>query len=190
MAKIYLAAPLFNPPQISLLKEIETALVGMGYEIFSPRLETEKLKVPADVRKDPKAWRPVFNVNVEGLEQCDIMVAVLDYPLPEHTKLCVTTWEPGADHPQLFPVQLPDAGTVWEMGYFFSSYRPIIGYTTRPLHELNLMLTQCLVGIVSSVEQLIKVLDVGGDIDDEDMSMEDLDAEDLIDHSHLTIIGE
>jgi hypothetical protein len=62
------------------------------------------------------------------------------------------------------PLNLPDTGTVWEMGFayavnMFSRRMDIYGFTTRPrTDKLNLMLTKSCKGVISGLEELTKFL--------------------------------
>lgn len=88
---IYLAAPLFTKAEIEFNKTIASVLYQHNYKVFLPQEEALSLENPLDIFKKCK----------EGIDNCDIVVAILD----------------GAD---------ADSGTCWEVGYAFGSSIPII----------------------------------------------------------------
>ena len=82
----------------------------------------------------------IFEANTRALMGCDIMIAILDGP------------------------QVDD-GTAWEMGYFYSLGKRIVGIRTdfrrageTPKSKVNIMLEQSCLSINESLEQLIQEL--------------------------------
>ena len=146
--KIFIASPLFNPEQIAIIEQIERTITAAGHDFYSARLHSGSDKMTPEERKVLSAWDPIFESNVKGLDDCDAMIAVLEYAMPEDRSLfrCDRVdgvWQTTAS------VELPDAGTVWEMGYHRAQDKQVIGFHSkeRPAH-LNLMLTHGCMGLV------------------------------------------
>lgn len=83
---VYLAGPFFNETQVATIKKLETLLESLGFDVYSPSRDGEKLDMSTD---SPELRATVFDSNVQHLSSADIIVAVID------------------DR---------DTGTVWEMG--------------------------------------------------------------------------
>ena len=142
--KIFIASPLFNPQQTAIIERIEQIITAAGHTFYSARLHSGSDKMTPEERKDLRAWDPIFESNVKGLDDCEAMIAVLEYAMPKGQSLILH--ENGT---ALREVELPDAGTVWEMGYHRAQDKPVIGFHSqeRPAH-LNLMLTHGCMGLV------------------------------------------
>jgi nucleoside 2-deoxyribosyltransferase len=148
--KVFIAAPFFNSGQVAVVERIEQLCEKNGLPFYSARLHAGT--VPPEKKKDPTAWKPVFANDVQGIHDSDFLVAVLDYKFPnEDGGLYVH--EPGFVD-DAFPIEIPDTGTVWEMGYAFSIGRPVVGFTLRSVEKLNLMLMLGVRGIVEGYEHL------------------------------------
>lgn len=168
---IFIASPLFNPPQIQLIEQIEQAITRAGHEFYSARLHSGSDKLTPEQRKDLAAWDPVFESNVRGLDDADLCIAVLEYRQPEEVRLELVRYDqqksreagfkPGDKIPgELLALpELPDAGTVWEMGYLAAQGKPVIGFHSqeRPAH-LNLMLTHGCQGLLLGLPALEEFL--------------------------------
>lgn len=83
--KVYFASPFFTPEQVEREERLKTKLRDMGFEVFSPK-EMCHLHATATQEERDK----VFNDNVEGIMESDIVFAVTDGK---------------------------DMGTIWEAGY-------------------------------------------------------------------------
>lgn len=83
---IYLAGPFFNEDQVATIKKLETLLESLGFDVYSPSRDGQKLDISTD---SPELRAEVFDDNVKHLSSSDIIVAVIDDK---------------------------DTGTVWEMG--------------------------------------------------------------------------
>lgn len=111
--KIYLAGPLFTGAEFQFNKELAVLLETYGYEVWLPQE-----KEPRD--KTPQA---IFEMDVQGLDWADIIVANMDGPDP-------------------------DSGTCWECGYAYALGKAVLTYRTdlRSIGEtgaqFNLMLSQ------------------------------------------------
>ncbi len=170
--RIFIASPLFNKPQIELIEQIEEILIDTGYGgFYSARLHSGSDKLSSEQKKDIKAWDPVFESNIQGLDSCRVMIAVLDYRLPGSLALAqgelVRTFgtDGREDNAQLVnakPIVIPDAGTVWEMGYHRAQGKIVIGLTADEAGHLNLMLTHGCDAMVAGLPALEKFLSESG----------------------------
>lgn len=128
---IYIAAPFFNPEQLALVQEVELAITNAGMEYFSPR----SIGVLQDMQPQERLanMKRIFEANVENINACDCLLAILDYR---------------------------DTGTTWELGYAYGYYpsRYIAGYTSSPDVKINVMLGQCLDGHIVGPEELARFL--------------------------------
>lgn len=113
MKKVYIAAPFFNREQLTRVSNIETILAREGIAFFSPR-SLGVLKDLSPAERD-EASSIIFNKNVEMLDWCDIVIAVIDDK---------------------------DTGTIWEMGYGKGKGKKIIAFTSYPSKPVNLMLAR------------------------------------------------
>ena len=156
--KIFIASPLFNSAQHAVLDHIESCLTGLGYEFYSARHHSGSDKLSPDQKKVLANWNPVFDSNVQGLDDCHVCIANIGYQYPAGTELVLKrkadaavlaalvpgkgetvtiTHEPDdagsvneewSEVAHLMPLSLPDSGTVWEMGYMRAQGKLIIGY--------------------------------------------------------------
>lgn len=115
--KVYLAAPLFTQHERRWNRELARRLEGrLHCQVILP----QDFKV-GDRKNDPRHFGEIFRLCVEGVRECDAVVAILD----------------GAD---------ADSGTAFEAGYAYALGKPIIGVRTdyRPQQErgTNLMLAR------------------------------------------------
>jgi len=127
--RIYLSGPLFSQAEIAwggrvkaLLEDIINVEILWPHEIASGSVEQ------------------VFRANLQAMNECDLMVAILDGP------------------------QVDD-GTAWEVGYFFSQGKRIIGIRTdfrrageAEKSKVNLMVECSCLAVVASPDQLISEL--------------------------------
>lgn len=135
--KFYIAGPFFNPPQLKLIEEIELTFCDHTVPAFSPR----SLDVGKGPALDDAEWHRRFWNNVENLVDCDHLLAVADFKLPEDDRLLQVrhsglpiVLETDARHPKplekgdilsgtfVAGVHLPDTGTVFEMGVQFGMW--------------------------------------------------------------------
>lgn len=158
MYDFYLAAPFFNDQQIELVKRIETIAASLFLRCFSPRLEGPSLKPGAS--QNDRAH--VANVNQRGIQQSEFVLAVLDYLLPADQSLMVVK------HPDLdllhirpvMPVNIPDTGTVWEMGKASGMEKAVIGFKLEAKGVMNVMLAQTCAGMLYGLDELAEFLHV------------------------------
>ena len=126
--KIYLSGPLFSAAEVAWGKQLSAHL--------SKHLENAKIIWPHEIVPEGAEPEQIFEANVQALNQCDLMVAILD----------------GAQ---------VDDGTAWEIGFFFSQGKKILGIRTdfRRAGEseesrVNLMIECSCVMVASSTEEL------------------------------------
>lgn len=161
--KFYLAAPFFNQAQVDLCQKIELAFVDHCVPLFSPRSQhgnkTTKIETPAQAAE-------VFKVNAENIDDCDFLFAVVDWLLPPGQEVRVlgsrysdvendsrTVYESG-------PLNIPDAGTVWEMGYAYAKGIPVLILNLEQT-KLNIMLSQSAKGCIEGLAGLNAFLNQG-----------------------------
>lgn len=155
--KVFIASPLFNPPQIEIIEKIEALLEKNGYEYYSARKHSGSDKMTPEQRKDLRAWDPVFDSNEQGLNECRVMIAVLEYALPEGEALTLSRMfaEPDDLYCEIREcVELPDAGTVWEAGYHRAQGKLVVGFHTDQAKHLNLMLSHGCDGLIKGWDNL------------------------------------
>jgi len=128
--KIYISGPLFSAAEVAWGKQLSAHL--------SEHLGNEKTIFiwPHEIVPEGAKPEQIFEANVQALNQCDLMVAILD----------------GAQ---------VDDGTAWEIGFFFSQGKKILGIRTdfRRAGEsvesrVNLMIECSCAMVASSTEEL------------------------------------
>jgi nucleoside 2-deoxyribosyltransferase len=129
--RIYLSGPLFSLAEIDWGRQIKECInecLGDKAEVIWP------YEIASG---SPEG---IFQVNTHALDQCNIMVAILDGP------------------------QVDD-GTAWEMGYHYSKGKRILGIRTdfrrageTNSSKVNAMIERSAMAIVSSLDDLISVL--------------------------------
>ena len=124
--KIYLSGPLFNQAEIDWGKWISAML--------RKRLNGIEIQWPHEMAAG--SAEEIFKANLQALDECDLMVAILDGP------------------------QVDD-GTAREIGYFFSHGKSVLGIRTdfrrAGEHEhsrVNLMIECSCQSMASSLEEL------------------------------------
>ena len=126
--KIYLSGPLFSRGEIAWGERVKRFL--------EDRLDGVRIIWPHEIVPSSSKSAEIFSANLHALNECDIMVALLD----------------GSS---------VDDGTAWEMGYFFMQGKKILGIRTdfRRAGEtdnsrVNLMIECSCQGIASGLEEL------------------------------------
>ena len=117
---VYFAGPLFTQAEWRWNAKLIQAMRGKGYDLIAPQ-EQAIAMLNGTTPFDPHV---LFRTNIEGIERCNAVVAILD----------------GADI---------DSGTAWECGYAYKIGRPIVGIRTDlraggddPKASVNLMISQ------------------------------------------------
>ena len=125
---IYLSGPLFSAAEVAWGKQL---LAHLGEHRGNAKIIWPHEIIPEGAKPDQ-----IFEANLQALNQCDLMVAILDGP------------------------QVDD-GTAWEIGYFFSQGKKILGIRTdfrrageSDKSRVNLMIECSCVMVASSTEEL------------------------------------
>lgn len=162
----YLAAPFFNAPQLELVRQIEEIFEVRQRGLFSPRLQHKgDEKVPKVL--DEKTAQTLFVENRRAIEAAAGMLAVTDYLLPRGEVLRSCQGAGGEGNAKVFgpPLELPDTGTVWELGYAHAMLPPgnVILFTSKPAGSgsMNIMLSQSAAGICYGLSNLKRFLETG-----------------------------
>ena len=140
---IYLAGPFFNHAQNALMDRVEETFLVNGVAFFSPRKSNHSQEVRKTGMSDKLAQR-IFDLNIEQINQADEVLAVIDWALPAGQKVLLE--KRNVDKPeavQTTELEIPDSGTVWEMGYATALGTPLSIFTQSDDRKLNLMLTEC-----------------------------------------------
>lgn len=157
--RIYIAGPFFNAEQIRLIDKIEIKCSEADLNFFSPRLQHGNKMV--DV-KNPEHAQEIFKRNHAEILECNALLAVLDYALPQGHELRVVNGLPitavkysNCHAAYSDALALPDTGTVWEMGVAYAKEIPVVGFCSgeRPGY-LNVMITQSMVGVINGWDNL------------------------------------
>src|SRR4030067_2471618 len=128
MKTVYLAAPLFREAECDFNRKRRDELISAGFKVFLPQEDSNNIKDNKDRQKI------IFNKNLKGIENSDILVAVLD----------------GAD---------VDSGTAWEIGFASAKGKSVLGLRTdfRTLGRegtVNLMIERSVILCMSIPELL------------------------------------
>lgn len=163
---IYLAAPFFNVESKKVVQMLMDKLEQLGHKIWSPM--RDGITCPKDADREMRL--KVFNLDCEQLHWADCVVALLDYPLPIHQTLLLREKSPEGVSKDT-PIQLPDPGTVFEIGYVNGlnaagkQYRHVIGYMQQTAGS-NLMVTEACDCVVDDLEKLERAIQFVEAIDD------------------------
>lgn len=186
--KVYLAGPFFNRAQRAQQEKLEEICRAIGLDFYSPRKHSGSADLTEAQRKDPAAWKRVFESNVQALMDCQLLVASVNWALPPEELVAglrlmgkEEPWTqpdpsvfsrqgsamPGGGHGlyRATPLDIPDAGTVWEMGFayscntFMNPRMPIVAFAPeRPIEKFNLMLQFGCDIAVGDWDQLLGIL--------------------------------
>ncbi|MDD4748843.1 MAG: nucleoside 2-deoxyribosyltransferase [Methanosarcinaceae archaeon] len=130
---IYLAGPLFTYAELEFNCKLRTLLESQGFSVFLPQEDAEDAKI----EHERKAQAFIFERCVKGVENSDLVVAVLD----------------GTD---------VDSGTAWEIGYAYAKGKPILGLRTdfRELSNgiVNLMIELAVEGLARDKAEFLSLL--------------------------------
>lgn len=138
--KAYLAGPFFNDKQKATMAKAKAVISGY-FEVIDPQeLGPVIVDVPKEERT-PEMFRAIFDANIKGLENADILFACID------------------DR---------DTGTAFELGYFFAGAgRWSIVTFSGEGHGANVMLSQATGTHLPTLEALEKWLATGWKDDDD-----------------------
>ncbi|MDW7733204.1 MAG: nucleoside 2-deoxyribosyltransferase [Methanolobus sp.] len=134
--QIYLAGPLFSRAERDFNLYLRDRLVEIGFKVFLPQEDGDDT---LSSRLEEK-MRNIFINDVKGIDESDIVLAVLDG---------------GSD---------VDSGTAWEMGYAYAKGIPVLGLKTdfRTFGDegiVNLMMEMSVKKLERDVECILKVLE-------------------------------
>jgi len=124
----YIAAPFFNPDQITRVALVETLLEKHGLTYFSPRKQSAIGPISS-----PEVRKKSFELNIEGIENADFVIAITD------GKDVGTIFEAGHAYAKKIPV-IYVAFTLGKEGLF------------------NLMLAESSVATTTTVEDLERAI--------------------------------
>lgn len=167
---IYIAAPFFNVESKKVVQMFMDKLEQLGYEVWSPM--RDGITCPKDA--DHEIRLKIFRLNCEQLHWAECVIALLDYPLLIHQQFLLREKTPESTFKDT-PVQLPDSGTVFEIGYVNGlnntkeKYRYVIGYASAP--GFNLMIIEACDCIVSNLTQLERAMVLVSMGDDEGLEL-------------------
>jgi len=132
--KIYLSGPLFSAAEVAWGKQL---LAHLGEHLGNEEIT---FIWPHEIVPEGATPEQIFAANLQALNQCELMVAILDGP------------------------QVDD-GTAWEIGYFFSQGKKILGIRTdfrrageSEKSRVNLMIECSCVMVASCTEELYSEL--------------------------------
>ena len=148
---IYLAGPFFNDNSREVLIAMLRILEEEGLKVFAPM--RDGVMCPKDADKATR--QAVFQMDVQEIDKAQLVVALLDYPMPNAEQLMLMKTQ-GNEHLELDRIAFPDSGTVFEMGYAYCSKTPIIGFARTPT-GFNLMLSESLISFCRSFKSLREV---------------------------------
>ncbi len=153
MYKLYLAGPFFNTAQREAAEKVlSIAREHWNGEIYAP------LEGGIEVDTPEKA-REVFKRNVDELNETDCLLCHTDWLSPQGEEVRVLR-----EFPVGPPLNLPDAGTIWEMGYAYrfkmqTGTPMIVAYSVlETTTRLNLMLQLCADGFLHGWTEVAEFL--------------------------------
>ncbi|MCY0881422.1 MAG: nucleoside 2-deoxyribosyltransferase [Firmicutes bacterium] len=138
--KIYVSAPLFNEMERAFNEKVDAMLQAMGFETYLPQRDgAEAAKLLDEGRDWNEVSRELFELDTQGVRQCDVLLYLLDG-------------------------RVPDDGASVELGMAYAWGKLCIGFQTDSRRFArgynNLMLERALdFGIASSWEDLKKLLE-------------------------------
>jgi nucleoside 2-deoxyribosyltransferase len=163
LKRVYLAGPFFNEKQIELIEKVETLLHAWNIQHFSPRKMTLNGN-PTTSKPTPESAKQIFKNDYHEICNSTHVIAVIDWALMPSTSLRIikdssmVTDEHvhGESRATILsgPIQIPDSGTVWEMGCAYALRVPVYLFTANPTSRLNLMLSQSARGVIYGFSHL------------------------------------
>lgn len=158
--RCYLASPFFNTESKKIVQMLIDKLEELGHTVWAPM--RDGITCPPDADREMRL--EVFNLDCEQLHWAEVVVALLDYPLPIHQTLLLRARSPEGTFKDT-PVFLPDPGTIFEIGYVNglngagTQYRYVIGYRQQASGS-NLMLCEACDCIVDNLDKLERVMEL------------------------------
>ena len=122
--KAYVAGPLFDEGERWYIEKVDRLVADAGFVTFLPHRDNPP--------KDEHNVRAIFENDMRGIDECDVVVANLNGVIT-------------------------DDGTAWELGYAYAKGKFIIGLHTdwrmRFQHEVVNLMMEC------SMDRLVRSLD-------------------------------
>jgi nucleoside 2-deoxyribosyltransferase len=139
--RAYIAGPFFNPAQVAIIERIEDTLHRMGFKYYSPRRDSGSADMTPEERKDFGAWEPVMQSNINAVYQTHFCIAVVEYALPPEQAAYVVTDDQFGHLVPVRRIEVPDAGTMFEVGAFRMAQKPVALFHSQRMPRANLMLS-------------------------------------------------
>jgi hypothetical protein len=155
MLNIYVAGPFFNDESRKELQTIAGNLEKMGHKLFLPM--RDGIMCPKDANAAMR--KKVFDLDCQKIAESNLIVAMLDYPLPLGQRLILKSRSPEGPEKEV-EISLPDVGTVFELGVmsilqsFDLGCKGIVGYCEHQKGGFNLMLEVACQAIVHNLTDL------------------------------------
>ncbi len=134
---MFIAGPLFSQAEREFNLKVDGELRKHGFETFLPQRDVGKLDELL-AKEGERAYRMIFKRDLKGLDQSDVVVAILDGPDV-------------------------DSGTAFEVGYAFAKGKPVVGLKTDMRvfakdEELNNMLAQGIRALARNLDEVVSEL--------------------------------
>jgi len=135
--KIFIAGPLFSQAEREFNLKVDKYLRERGFKTFLPQRDVGKLD-ELIAKRGKRAYRMIYEQDLQGLEQADVVAAILDGPDV-------------------------DSGTAFEIGYACAKGKPVIGLKTDMRvfakdEELNNMIMQGIRALARNLGELVAEL--------------------------------
>lgn len=146
----HIAGPFFNEAQRVVIQRIEEILAKNNQAFFSPMRS-------GIVEKDGSNAQDIFGKDVYMMNICHGAIVVIDWVLPEGQEIwLVNPAREGGHAPIHGPLNIPDAGTMFEVGYYYACGKPIVLFTLRDrgTEKMNVMITRAAEGVVYGYSHL------------------------------------
>ena len=135
--KIFIAGPLFSQAEREFNLKVDGELRKHGFKTFLPQRDVGKLD-ELIAKRGKRAYRMIYEQDLQGLEQADVVAAILDGPDV-------------------------DSGTAFEIGYACAKGKPVIGLKTDMRvfakdEELNNMIMQGIRALARNLGELVAEL--------------------------------
>ena len=174
--RIYWAAPFFNQVESDVCSRVEALSDALDHIVlFSPRRDGGNGDRQGDVKSNAKQ---IYNTNLKEMMFAEEFICWLDRPqMAGHGIMLCEQLNPlgvAAGNPPVWdvkrgPLEQPDIGTVWELGFvvglnqYLDRQIQIIGFTEKTPDEWakrkgNVMIGQALHGMVCGWKQLADYL--------------------------------
>ena len=81
---IYIAAPLFNQIEWERNVQIKTFVESLGFDVHLPQDKAGRFSDLSKDSSNPEALRKdIFNNDLKGVKECDIILCLLDGRVPD-----------------------------------------------------------------------------------------------------------